>query len=142
MYLRGNWSSVCPALLCNPRRSQVAPGILYYNYLDNYESKEFNGECLPLVGLSLIRGNTMAGIIPNIVFNCWGRPHHILNFVITEVAMASLRQVRLWTVPLRSFNKLRIRANGDREAEVALFPAPLPGTERESFWTNGDERPK
>ncbi len=25
MDLRGDWSSVCPALLCNPRRSQVAP---------------------------------------------------------------------------------------------------------------------
>ena len=25
LYLRGNPSSVCPALLCNPRRSHVAP---------------------------------------------------------------------------------------------------------------------
>ena len=25
--LRGGWSSVCPALLCNPRRNQVAPMI-------------------------------------------------------------------------------------------------------------------
>lgn len=25
MYLRGDQPSVCPALLCNPRRSQVAP---------------------------------------------------------------------------------------------------------------------
>src|SRR3990172_10289671 len=25
MDLRGNWASVCPALLCNPRRNQVAP---------------------------------------------------------------------------------------------------------------------
>ena len=32
MYLRGDWSSVCPALLCNPRRSQVAPGILCISY--------------------------------------------------------------------------------------------------------------
>ena len=28
MYLRGDWSSVCPALFCNPRRNQVAPGVL------------------------------------------------------------------------------------------------------------------
>src|SRR5688500_16134016 len=124
MYLRGNWSSVCPALLCNPRRSQVAPGILYYIYLDGYESKEFHGELhvIPVTSPPITDSPLFAailcsgGIIPNIVFNCWGRPHHILNFVITEVAMASLRQVRLWTVPLRSFNKLRIRANGDREA--------------------------
>ena len=25
--LRGSWSSVCPTLLCNPRRNQVAPMI-------------------------------------------------------------------------------------------------------------------
>lgn len=42
MYLRGNWSSVCPALLCNPRRSQVAPGILYLHLLDNGKAEEFN----------------------------------------------------------------------------------------------------
>ena len=43
MYLRGNWSSVCPDLLCNPRRSQVAPGILCFSYLESSELEEFNG---------------------------------------------------------------------------------------------------
>ena len=28
MDLRGNWASVCTELLCNPRRNQVAPGLL------------------------------------------------------------------------------------------------------------------
>ena len=54
MYLRGNWSSVCPALLCNPRRSQVAPGILYYILLDGDEMEEFNDEPSSLAAMHTI----------------------------------------------------------------------------------------